>query len=149
MASRQVNVTVATFIDVAGRTKYAQRDAVVDVHPAHVERFDRLNVTPGNESADTAVADGLRYEEWLAAEKLHAGESHSDLTDWLAAEKLHEYLTAEKQWQSDVIEWLAAESGDTDSAIEAIANTAARLDEVLQSTDVLDLGATAKRARRR
>jgi hypothetical protein len=44
MPQRQVDVTLATYIDEAGVCRHALQGATVNVHPGHVERFDRLNV---------------------------------------------------------------------------------------------------------
>lgn len=57
MAKRQVSVTLATYIDVKGFSRFALQGQTVDVHPDHIERFDLLNVIPGAEQVASEVAE--------------------------------------------------------------------------------------------
>ncbi|MFA4083676.1 hypothetical protein ONA92_18430 [Mycobacteroides salmoniphilum] len=47
MTAREVVVSVAAYTDVNGVRDFALRGETIDVHPDHVERFDRLNIVPG------------------------------------------------------------------------------------------------------
>ena len=56
---RTVRVGMIAYRDPAGAVRRAPHGAVVEVHPDHVARFDRLNVLAGEEPEehDDAVAD--------------------------------------------------------------------------------------------
>lgn len=49
---RTVRVGLMSYLDPDGVPRFAQTGAVVTVHPDDVERFDRLNVLPGDEPQD-------------------------------------------------------------------------------------------------
>lgn len=45
---RTVRVGLATYVAADGASRFAQEGATVEVHVSDVERFDRLNVLPGD-----------------------------------------------------------------------------------------------------
>ena len=44
---RTVRLGSMSYVDPGGQVRWADRGTEIDVHPGHVERFDRLNVLLG------------------------------------------------------------------------------------------------------
>ncbi|WNM74103.1 hypothetical protein SEA_NERGAL_12 [Mycobacterium Phage Nergal] len=81
MPQRQVNVTLATYIDEAGVCRIAQQGAVIDVHPSYVERFDRLNVIAG---LTKVVADAAEQFEAIAETAVKLAEVLTPVAELVA-----------------------------------------------------------------
>ena len=52
---RTVRLGAMSYINSAGQVRWADCGAEVEVHPDHVERFDRLNVLQGEHDAPARV----------------------------------------------------------------------------------------------
>lgn len=53
---RTVRLGSMAFIDPSGRTRRADCGAEIEIHPDHAERFDRLNVLPGESREEAPTA---------------------------------------------------------------------------------------------
>lgn len=54
---RTVRLGSMAYVDPDGRTRRADCGSEIEIHPDHVERFDRLNVLAGQESPAPAEVE--------------------------------------------------------------------------------------------
>lgn len=81
MAAREVVVSVAAYTDVNGVPGFAIQGETIDVHPDHVERFDRLNIVPGTPvAADPVIVidDGDDTNDGVADDPAESEDTPSD-----------------------------------------------------------------------